>query len=114
MEEQDTPKQNRINTPIQNLVQSTQKDSTVGPMIGSIIVILIILVGGLYFLGALISSKKTEIQTEQVQQEQAETLEVEQTAKQSSSDDVSSIEADLKATDIDNLDKGIDDIEKEF
>ena len=105
---------NKINTPIQNLVESSKKDSTVGPMIGSIIVICIIIVGGLYFLGSLISNKKNEIQIEQSAEQQQEILKVEETAKQSNSDDVQSIEADLKATNIDNLDTGLTDIEKEF
>lgn len=106
--------ENKINTPIQNMVESSKKDSTVGPLVGSIIIILIITVGGLYFLGTLISTKKNQIQAEQSITEQQETLKVEETAKQSESDDVKSIEADLKSTNIDNLDTGLTDIEKEF
>jgi hypothetical protein len=112
MDNQETS--NKINTPIQNMVESATKDSTVGPLIGSIIVILLILIGGLYFLSSLISTKKTEIQVEQAQEEQADTLKVEEAAKQSNSDDVQSIEADLKATNIDSLDKGLTEIDKEF
>ncbi len=105
---------NKISTPIQSMVEGAQKDSTVGPLIGSIIVILIIIVGGLYFFGSLISAKKVEVQTEQVLEEQNEKMQIEQTAKQSQSDDVSSIEADLNATNVDTVDKDLSDIEKEF
>jgi hypothetical protein len=111
MEEQNN---NKINRPIQDMVENARKDSTVGPMIGSVIVILIILVGGLYFLGSLVAVKKTEIETEQAIQDQQETTSVENTAKQSEDDSVSSIETDLKATDIDSLDKDFIEIEKEF
>jgi uncharacterized protein HemX len=114
MENQEKNNQDVINTPIQNMVADTQKDSTVGPMIGSIVIILIVIIGGLYFWGSLITEKKSEIQTEDALQEQSETLEVEQTAKQSASDDTSSIEADLEATNVDSLDSGIEDIDSEF
>ena len=111
MEEQTN---NKISTPIQSMVENARKDSKVGPMIGSIIIIILILVGGLYFLGSLVAVKKTEIQTEQAIEEQQETASVENTAKQSQDDSVTSIETDLKSTDIDNLDKSFTEIEKEF
>ncbi len=104
----------KINTPIQSMVEDAQKDGTAGPLIGSIIVILIILIGGLYFFGSLVSAKKAQVETEQALEEQNEILQVEQTAKQSKSDDVTSIEADLNATNIDTVDKDLSDIEKEF
>ena len=111
MEEQTNYK---INTPIQSMVEGAQKDGTTGPLIGSIIIILIIIIGGLYFFSSLISAKKVQVQTEQVLEEQNKTLQIEQTAKQSESDNVSSIEADLNATNIDTVDKDLSDIEKEF
>jgi uncharacterized protein HemX len=51
---------NHINTPIQNMVRDTAKDGTVGPLIGSIIIILLILGGGLYFWGSIISNQKNK------------------------------------------------------
>ena len=97
----------KINTPIQDMVSRATADSTTGPMIGSIIIILIIIFGGLYFFGTLISYKKQQIQTEQNLQEQQKIIQIEETAKQSSSDDIHSIETDILSTDIDNLDIGI-------
>lgn len=114
MEENNLRNQTPINTPIQNMVKSAQKDSTAGPMIGSIIIIIIILIGGLYFLSSLISTKKNQIKAEQNLKQQTETLEVEQAAKQSESDEIPSIEADLKSTNIDVLDSRLSEIEKEF
>lgn len=103
-------KSSKINTPIQNLVEGTQKDGTVGPLVGSIIVILILLVGGLYFLETLISAQKTEIQTQEVLESQGNTLQIEETVKQSTSDEVEAIEADLRSTNIDDLDKDLNQI----
>ena len=103
--------QKSINTPIQNMLASTQEDSKTGPLIGSIIIILIVVLGGLYFWGSLLANNKLRINS---LREQANTLEIEETAKQSTSTDVKSIEADLKITNIDNLDSEIDNIEIEF
>lgn len=109
-EEQD----NKIYTPIQSLVESTQKDSSVGPLIGSIIIIIIIISGGLYFLSSLVSIKKTEIQTKQETEQQNETIIIEETAKQSSSDSVADIETDLKATNINTVDPKVDELLNEL
>jgi predicted histidine transporter YuiF (NhaC family) len=104
----------KINTPIQDMVSKATTDSTVGPMIASIVIIIIMIVGGLYFFGTLISYKKEQIKAEQFIENQQESTQVEQAAKQSPSDDVTSIETDIKATNIDDLDKGLDQIDKEF
>jgi hypothetical protein len=106
--------QNKFNTPIQDLVESTQKNGTVGPIVGSIIVILLIIIGGLYYMGSMILSKKAQIEERKSLEEQTITIQVEETVKQSDSDDVQSIEADLGSTNIDSLDQRLSDIEKEF
>lgn len=107
-------KDSKINTPIQNMINETQKDGTVGPLIGSIIVILLFVVGGLYYFGNLISIKKTEIETQKVAEEIDETNKVESAAKQDKTDDVESIEKDIKSTDIDSIGSDLNNIEKEF
>ena len=104
---------NSYNTPIQDMVENTKKDSTVGPLIGSIIIILIIAIGGLYFWGSLILDKKKEIQTQEVMEEQQDN-ETELLLKQSSSDDTASIEADLEAMTIDSVDDDFSSIESEY
>ncbi|MEN9921445.1 MAG: hypothetical protein RLZZ517_423 [Candidatus Parcubacteria bacterium] len=104
----------KISTPIQDMVQKATEDSTVGPMIGSIIIIVLILVGGLYFFGTLISYKKEQIKEQQSLEAQQESIQIEETAKQATSSDISSIEADIKSTNIDGLDKELDQIDKEF
>ncbi len=113
MDKEENTKRN-INTPIQDMVSGATKDGTVGPMIGSIIVILIIVLGGLYYFGSIVAHKKNEIDLKRTSEEQSEILKIEKTAKQSNTDDIDSIELDLKSTDIDNIDKSISDIDKEI
>ena len=103
-----------INTPIQDMVAQSQKDSKVGPLIGSIIVILVIIFGGLYFWGSIISNQKQQIQNDQILDEQAQKTQLDATVTQSNSDDAASIESDLNATNIDSLDSDFGDIEKEY
>ena len=42
-----------------------QKDSSVGPIIGSIIIIILIVLGGLYFWGYVINKQKADIPEKQ-------------------------------------------------
>ena len=102
------------NTPIQKMMEDSQIDSTIGPLIGSIIIIVLIILGGLYFLSSMVLNKKTEIEVQKIQTQQADTYQIEQTAKQSTTDDVTSIESDLKSTNIDSLDIKLDKIDEEF
>ena len=87
-----------------------------GPLVGTIIVILVFVLGGFFLWSTKIQpqiDKKTEGTTEE-QQVVAETAmtntAVEQLTTQSPSDETSSIEADLKATDIDSLDKSLQNL----
>ena len=60
-----TPEQKNystINTPIQSMVEDSKKDSKVGPLIGSIIVILIFIIGGLYFWGSIITNRRLQLE----------------------------------------------------
>ena len=102
------------NAPIQKMMEDAKKDGTVGPLIGSIVIILILIVGGLFFWGSIISQKKDQIELTATEQEQVQQTVVEDITKQSSSDDTASIEADLKATNVDSLDAGLDDIDREY
>ena len=93
----------KISTPIQDLVESTQKNSTVGPMIGSIIVIILIIGGGLYFLGNMIYIKKTQIEHIKRIEEEQRSAQIEKVMQQSSSDEILDIETDITSTNIDEL-----------
>ncbi|MEK7514233.1 MAG: hypothetical protein AAB587_00180 [Patescibacteria group bacterium] len=81
----------------------TSKPS-MGAFIGIIIIILVIVFGAFYFWGKMVEEKSgSGAQT-------ADTS-VEMLNKQSSSDEVTSIEADLNATDIGNLDKELGSVD---
>ena len=83
----------------------TQKKS-VGPLIAVIVILAIIVIGGLYFLKER-SSQKVFVPTEN-------DAITESLNQQGSSDDLNSIEADLNATNIDNLDQGAAAIETQL
>jgi uncharacterized protein YpmB len=91
--------------------ENKPKEGLVGPIIGSIIVIILVIVGGLYFWGTVINERQTT-QTEAVDLNEDETLN--DLTTQSDSDEVNSIEEDLNSTDLDNLDEELRDIEEEF
>lgn len=83
----------------------TQKKST-GPLAAVIIILILIIVGGLYFLKTRMSQEPyMPVETDQV---------TNSLNHQSQSDDLSSIEADLNATNLDNLDQGAAVIEAEL
>ncbi len=86
--------------------------SGIGSIIGTIIIIAIIILGGLYFWGKRIEESKAKeklIQEaqEQMQQipEQDETSSIETVSE---GDDLNSIEADLNSTNLDGLDSELD------
>jgi hypothetical protein len=79
----------------QNMNQGAE--SSVGPMIGIIIILAVIVLGGLYFWGQRANKSGNAL-------DENTAAELDQIQSQSSSDEVSSIQADLDATDIDSLD----------
>lgn len=74
-----------------NVNVTPQQESSVGPIIGAIIILAVVVFGFLFFWG--------ERGADQALESQIDTIET-----QSNSDETSSIEADLEATDVDNLD----------
>ena len=82
----------------------TQK-SSIGGIIGTIIIIALIILGGLYFWGKRIeeSRAKQELTSDNTPT-QAEVNEAASIKSVSSSDDLNSIEGDLNATNFENLD----------
>jgi FtsZ-interacting cell division protein ZipA len=81
--------------------QMEQQKSSIGGIIGTIIIIALIILGGLYFWGKRIeeSKAKQQVATDDtlLSQDQANEANV------SSADDLNSIQADLNATSFDNL-----------
>lgn len=87
-------------------IPGTQQKKSSGPLIAVIIILLLIVIGGLYFLGQRMDRDYgVPSQTDQI---------TESLKTQSSSDDLNSIEADLDATEVNNLDQGAAAIEAEL
>ena len=85
--------------------QTTPEEKSWGPIIGSIIIVVIIVAGGIYIWG----SRLAPLPSESANTPDAET---EALKLQSSSDDLNSISRDLNATNLDSLDKGVENVGK--
>lgn len=81
--------------PQETQVQVGENKSSIGSIIGIIIIIAIIILGGLYFWGKRIEESKLQ---DDLLMQNATTSEEVAPENVSSSDDVNSIEADLNAT----------------
>ncbi len=83
-----------------------ENKSSIGSIIGTIIVIAVIILGGLYFWGKRIDEAKmrqeqTLTETQDIQE--SNDSEINSILNVDSSDDLNSIEADLQSTDLDGL-----------
>jgi len=86
-----------MNENMEPKVTESNNEGSAGPVIGTIIILAVIVLGGLYFWG-----QRAEVEpamTEEQVQEQVNMIQ-----EQSTSDVPADIEADLNATDIDSLD----------
>lgn len=92
-----------------NTSQSPEEEKSIGSLIGIIIIIAIIVIGGLYFWGKQINDAQTPEEIMNQPDPQAQSL-----REQGSSDDIQSIENDLEATQLNNLDAELEDIEQEL
>jgi uncharacterized protein HemX len=100
------------------------EQKSVGPAISIAIIVLVIILGGLYFWGAKLNRTEEQTKNNLVPSEQSgqlpeeietapdETLENLQ--QQSSSDEITDIENDLGTTDLENLDKELENIDIEL
>lgn len=90
-----------------------------GPILGTLIVVLVLILGGLYLWGSMIDNNAgidstiTPIENNEPETTRAETdAQILQTT--SSSDEISAIEADLNSTNLDNLDADLQQAENEI
>jgi uncharacterized protein HemX len=88
------------------------KKTQIGPIIGLLIILTIIVIGTLYFWGQRIEKIKNKQDIQQTIQTQDQNMDVQikLLKEQSDSDSVESIEADLNATDFENIDFEIEQI----
>ena len=89
--EGETNNLNNTNIP-ENPNTPTENGSSIGPIVGTIVILLIIVLGAFYFWGERKSSTPNVDNT------------VQDIKMQDKSDDTSSIEADLQSTDVESVD----------
>ena len=75
--------------------------NSAGPVIATVIILVVIILGGLYFWGARSNSTSSGA---------PEVMSVNEISTQSSSDDLNSIADDLNSTNVDNLDSELNAI----
>ena len=80
----------------QNQPLGAEKESRVGPVVGIIIVVIVLVLGALYFWGQKLSNGTGDALTETLNQ-------------QGVSDELNAIEADLGATVIESLDNDLEE-----
>lgn len=89
--------------------QATANKSS-GPVIGIVIIVVVLVLGGLYFWGERIVNEQPT--PEEIIGAPDQTLE--NLNMQGTSDEINAIESDLNATNLQNLDSEVRDIESEL
>ncbi|OHB15225.1 MAG: hypothetical protein A2605_02820 [Candidatus Zambryskibacteria bacterium RIFOXYD1_FULL_39_35] len=90
-------------------MQSNVEKKSAGPLVAVIIILALIIIGGLYFLKTRSNQSAYVVPPETTEDSVTASLN-----QQGTTDDLSSIEADLNATDLDSLDQGAAVIEAEL
>lgn len=92
---------------------TTQNKSSIGSIIGTIVIIAVIILGGLYFWGKRVEEEKLRQQlvAESAQQQTVPVSESDKIRTVSGSDDIDSIQADINSTNLDNLGTELDTIQ---
>ena len=88
-----------------------EQEQSTGPLIGIIIIVLILVLGGIYYAGRT-TPEDTGASAEEILSEEDPTLE--SLTEQSTSDEVADIEEDLDLSEFDSLDEELGDIDDEF
>lgn len=96
-------------SPMGSAMPQTPGAKPVGPVIGVIIIVLVLTLGGLYFYGDQLNRKNGVMTPEEIRN--ASDASVTNLGQQGTSDETAAIEADLNATDLNNLDKELQDME---
>jgi len=96
--------------------EPTVKDSkSTGPIVGSIIIIVIIILGGLYFWGKQLTNNDVELtgpNADEIATQEDDVLN--ELNSQGTSDELADIESDLDDTDLSDIDDELDDIDLDF
>lgn len=84
-------------------LQTESNTKSVAPLVAVVIILAVIIIGGLYFFQTRSSNKNMYAPTAEVPAGDNITNSLKQ---QGTSDDLNSIESDLKLTNVDNIDQG--------
>ena len=99
------------NNDLNNGIIFKNKDSKIGPMIGSIIIILIIIIGGIYFWGKKIEERRLQVEKiKQINLKEENTFDPDANPVE----EANNIDKELKDLNLDELDRDLDAIDKEF
>ena len=90
-----------------NMMPAPENKSSIGGVIGTIIIIAVIILGALYFWGKRIEENRAVKVMTSENQTATSSNEASAIRSMGSSDDTTSIETDLKATNTTNLDKEV-------
>ena len=101
---------------LQTSEEPVQEEKSMGAILGSIIVIIVLLVAAFYLWGKRSEESEPVHEPEQTAEEiiAEEDPLLEALEEQDSSDELEAIEADLEDTNLDDLAKELDDIDKEL
>ncbi len=86
---------------------NVNSESSVGPVVATIIILAIVVLGGLYFWGQRNSAVNTDIYSIPISPSEDTTADTSAIDAQSNSDTSNSINADLNSTNLDNLETEI-------
>ncbi len=111
--------ENMEQTPIQETVRKGTSDTTqnntsgkgtLGPIVGTIIIVILLIIGGIYFLNTAFNKNKEADKLPTIQSGGETDAVVNQLETQGTSDKVTDIEADLNTTDLKSLDSGLNNL----
>lgn len=112
-EEQNRRFQEEMGQEPKNTQEKNEKKS-IGPIIGIVIILVIIIFGGLYYWGGQIKNQKEQenIASEEILEQKDPALEALEI--QNSSNEIKDIEVDLDLTNLEELDKELENIDAEI
>ncbi|MDP3996134.1 MAG: hypothetical protein Q8P86_00355 [bacterium] len=108
-----SPVSNNQTPPVPETTDGGTEKTGAGPILGAVIIVILLAIGGYYFWTTYLEETTfTDTTNEQIMEEEPPTAEELQV--QSSSDAIDDIEMDLDASEFNNLDAELNDIEGEL
>ena len=106
------------NTPEKKASLIEGHHTKLGPVLGILVIVLVLIVGGLYLWGASLNQEAENIPPRAIENNEPETPRAQADAQilstVSSSDSLDAIETDVTSTNLDSIDTELSEIEQEF